>query len=1375
MRDLKTMNVSRFLGLARSIAILVGLVLASAIASDGARAAILASSKPAGESVLPIDHYRVVGARSGFSDDPHLSGAAAKRPRFADVGADDLNPPMQNTQNSDDSSRPNVVVILADDFGWADVETNNPDSPMTTPNIDGIASAGANFTDAHSPSAMCSPTRYGLLTGRYAWRTWLKEGVLGGSSRPMIEQGRPTIGTLLQDNGYYTGAIGKWHLGLEYPTKADIGEIRSRNRGIDYAADLLDGPLDHGFDEFFGTAANLAWQPHIYIRDRRFVADPDPEYTYPSKIYSYERVLDRLTEEAIDFIDRQAETEDPFFLYMPLHAIHVPFEPNAQFDGFSGFGAYGDVVAQMDWSIGQVLDALDESGVSDDTLVVFASDNGSGSYSMVVGDGPRHKPNGHFRGAKGTIFEGGHRVPLMMRWPGEIEAGTQIDAAVSLTDLYATITEILGDELDTATIPDSKSLLPLLEGDSDERGYPIVHHSGNGMYALRDGRWKLVFGNGSGHAEANNRGAPWSTPWMLFDLETDPREQESVAAANPELMEQMEAKLDEIRAAEDETLSSDATLSRLTVAGTAVEPIDGRTRAFEAFVPADVTRVYVSAIPNATDAVVDIASPSGVNTHGRPTVRLDGYTTNVQIVVKPPDESAQNVYSLAVKRTLSISGKARVFRVLTADTSGLTQSFGLPRWRFSYQWLREEEGQLVEIDGATDRTYEVTSSDVGRRLAVLATFPSSDDETQSFVSLKTSTVQLPSIEITALDETDVTPQMSGFSRYGRRGSISPNGWQVRDTLYTPSYLWHTGVSLVLGFNRPPPSDFTLHLGGKSYRASESLVPRTLTETGYWWPSSTQDWTSGEPFEVRMTLHQDAAIGEREKAPVTGHFAQYPTEHDGRIDLKFRIYFNDGVDATAEDMKNDILSVTGGTVSWVERVDSEGRIWTVSVMPSNRLEPVSVRIESDLDCVATGAVCSSDGRRLYHDMALTVSMRQNNVARGLPVINGDVEVGSTLTVDLSGISDADGIPEEGVEYQWFRNVGGPLVAIPGEIEPSYTVTEADVDTPLRVQVRYTDDWDFEESLLSKAAVWDRPHSLTAEMSDVGVQLRWKRATGVPNAGMYRILRHRPELGEPDPLVHVEFTLDASTEYTDRSVEPGVLYVYRVQNIDLFGYAGDPSVPASVRVPDQNYPARGEPTISGAAFVGETLTADVSGIDDVNGISGAEFSYQWIADGVEIEGATGESYTLSAEEDGKSVMVRVSFADDRGNAESLISAATDTVAIPLTARFLDTPSNHQGQGRFTFELRFSEEISVSWSMLRDNAFIISGGEIRNARRLERNSATPNIRWEITVIPDGGGDVSIVLPATEDCDAAGAICASDGRMLFKRNELTVVGPDG
>ena len=369
------------------------------------------------------------------------------------------------------AATPNVVLILADDLGWGDVGAMHPASAIRTPHIDRLADEGMRFVDAHSPSGVCTPTRYALLTGRYTWRTRLTRGVLGGYSPPLLEPDRPTLGTLLQAQGYRTAAIGKWHLGMDLPyldPTAERSEPWEGDPGIDFGGVITDSPVHHGFDEYFGVSASLDMAPYVYIRDDRFTALPtheQPAVPFPYFIrhgpraddFVIDEVLDRLVEEAVGFIDRSAQTGDPFFLYFPLTAPHKPTQPHERFRGGTGLGEYGDFVAQVDDAVGQVLAALDRSGAGDETLVIFTSDNGSYMYRRDDAapdhvDDPsiqayrvgRHRSNADWRGTKADIWEGGHRVPFVARWPGVVEPGSESTATVVHADLYATLADIVG-------------------------------------------------------------------------------------------------------------------------------------------------------------------------------------------------------------------------------------------------------------------------------------------------------------------------------------------------------------------------------------------------------------------------------------------------------------------------------------------------------------------------------------------------------------------------------------------------------------------------------------------------------------------------------------------------------------------------------------------------------------------------------------------------------------------------------------------------------------------------------------------------------------------------------------------------------------------
>ena len=297
------------------------------------------------------------------------------------------------------------MVILADDLGWGDVKAMRPESTLATPRIDSIAAAGMRFTDAHSAAAVCSPSRYAFLTGRYGLAVLPEIRRAGDRARPLIDSDLPTLGSMLQQHGYRTAAIGKWHLGLKFP-RLPPDEKNNINRGFDWSGEIEGAPVGFGFDEFFGVSGNLSFHPRAYIRGDRVTAYPDQPYTPTGLLPSHFRyvapdfdpfeVLDRLTEEAVAFIDRSAGQENPFFLYFALTAPHVPLIPESRFVGTSGLGYYGDFVAQIDWIVGQVLDALNSAGVADDTLLVFTSDNGSPMMTAQTGGGaPRHQPLGH--------------------------------------------------------------------------------------------------------------------------------------------------------------------------------------------------------------------------------------------------------------------------------------------------------------------------------------------------------------------------------------------------------------------------------------------------------------------------------------------------------------------------------------------------------------------------------------------------------------------------------------------------------------------------------------------------------------------------------------------------------------------------------------------------------------------------------------------------------------------------------------------------------------------------------------------------------------------------------------------------------------------
>ena len=446
---------------------------------------------------------------------------------------------------------PNVVVILADDLGFGDIERYNPESKIPTPNLNRLADEGMRFTDAHSPSAVCTPTRYGLLTGRYAWRTRLKRGVLQGYSPNLIDTTRFTLPKLFKEYGYATGAVGKWHLGL--------GSRDSTH----YDLPLIPGPNSIGFDHFFGIPASLDFAPYVYVVNTTLEAQPS-EWIERSGHrrqggggfwragdiapgFRHADVLPRTSEEAVSFIQENA-ARGPFFLYVPLSAPHTPWLPDDGFRGKSGAGYYGDFVAQVDFSVGEIMQAVDE--VDRKTLLIFTSDNGA-HWPVNDRTSFEHAANGPWRGQKADIWEGGHRVPFIVRWPGHVEPGSASDQLVSLTDIMATSATLLGADLPDASAEDSYGFLPVLTGTGTGNRQSMIQHSISGVFAVRQGSWKLILGRGSG-GFTNPRTItpePGEPVGQLYNLSTDPAEERNLYLEEPAIVDSLAALLERYQTA----------------------------------------------------------------------------------------------------------------------------------------------------------------------------------------------------------------------------------------------------------------------------------------------------------------------------------------------------------------------------------------------------------------------------------------------------------------------------------------------------------------------------------------------------------------------------------------------------------------------------------------------------------------------------------------------------------------------------------------------------------------------------------------------------------------------------------------------------------
>ncbi len=461
--------------------------------------------------------------------------------------------------------RPNIVYILADDLGYGDVRALNPAIKIRTPNLDRLAAAGKVFTDAHSSSAVCSPTRYGLLTGRYNWRSRLKSGVLGGMSPPLIEPGRLTVPGLLRRHGYHTACIGKWHLGMEWalkPGAAPFDDNIEKGRDAwraDFAKSVGRGPNTAGFDYYFGVSASLDMVPYTFIENDRVTRVPTEERDFPMMAgrpnrvtrrgpaasgFEAEDVLPELVRKSVEYMGRraaEARAGHPFFLYLPLNAPHTPIAPTPAWRGKSGLNPYGDFVMEVDAEVGRLLEALERLGLAGNSLVIFTSDNGcspEAGFEELMARG--HNPSARLRGAKADIFDGGHRIPFIARWPGRVKAGGVSDQLICLNDLLATCAEILGVSLPDNAGEDSVSVLPALEGrDKNPLREALVHHSINGSFAIRQGNWKLELCPDSGGWSAPVPGgaAVKGLPQcQLYDLARDIGETNNVQAARPEVV-----------------------------------------------------------------------------------------------------------------------------------------------------------------------------------------------------------------------------------------------------------------------------------------------------------------------------------------------------------------------------------------------------------------------------------------------------------------------------------------------------------------------------------------------------------------------------------------------------------------------------------------------------------------------------------------------------------------------------------------------------------------------------------------------------------------------------------------------------------------------
>lgn len=474
------------------------------------------------------------------------------------------------------AGRPNIVLLYADDMGYGDLAIQNPDSRIPTPNLDRLAREGMRFTDAHSSSGICSPSRYALLTGRFHWRKFHE--IVTSFDPPVLDEAEFTLPEMLKSAGYQTACFGKWHLGWNWNDILKPGATPQRDpRGVNkiYAPDDFDwsrpisgGPLSHGFDHYFGDDVPN-FPPYAWFRNDRVITQPSEPLSITPETkegawearpgpmtpgWDFYAVIPRITDETVRWIGRQRGSDAPFFLYVPFNSPHAPIVPAEEFAGKSQAGGYGDFMVQTDAEAGRILRALEDHGFAENTLVIFTADNGAERYAYERVRRFRHRSSGPLRGLKRDLYEGGHRVPFVVRWPGVVEAGAVSDALVSQVDLMATFAAILGRELPAGAAEDSHDMLGVLKGSAPGPRRTIVHNTMAGAYAIRHDNWVLIANRTGFHSRvpewfAKENGHVENThPGELYDLDADPGQKNNLYAARPDKVAELTALLAKTRA-----------------------------------------------------------------------------------------------------------------------------------------------------------------------------------------------------------------------------------------------------------------------------------------------------------------------------------------------------------------------------------------------------------------------------------------------------------------------------------------------------------------------------------------------------------------------------------------------------------------------------------------------------------------------------------------------------------------------------------------------------------------------------------------------------------------------------------------------------------
>lgn len=474
-------------------------------------------------------------------------------------------------QGADATRRPNIVILYADDMGYGDLAIQNPESKIATPHLDRLAREGTRFTDAHSSSGVCTPSRYAMLTGRFHWRKF--HAIVNSFEPSVFDPAELTLPEMLKQQGYRTACVGKWHLGWNWEAIKKPGAAPQPRVG--YAPDAFDwtkripgGPTDHGFDYYFGDDVPN-FPPYAWFENDRVLTPPDAPLTITPKTaegnwearpgpmvtgWDFHGVMPKITEKSVEWIREQKGKAAPFFLYVPFTSPHAPIVPTPEFAGKSSAGGYGDFMQQTDDTVGRILRAIDEHGFRDNTIVIFTADNGAEHYAYDRLRNFQHRSSGPLRGLKRDLWEGGHRVPFVVRWPGVVAAGGVSAALTSQVDLMATLAAITGFKLPAGTAEDSHDLLAVWKSRAPSPRRAIVHNTQVNNYAVRQDQWVLVAAKTGGVS----RVPPWFDtensyqanvhPGELYDLSKDLAQRNNLYAQQPEKVAELQSALQAIRA-----------------------------------------------------------------------------------------------------------------------------------------------------------------------------------------------------------------------------------------------------------------------------------------------------------------------------------------------------------------------------------------------------------------------------------------------------------------------------------------------------------------------------------------------------------------------------------------------------------------------------------------------------------------------------------------------------------------------------------------------------------------------------------------------------------------------------------------------------------